>query len=365
MGKDSAYMSLAADLAARGVGAVEPNPPVGAVLVSGAAVVGEGRHEYFGGPHAERNAIADARRRGADLAGTTLYVTLEPCCHTGKTPPCTEAVIGAGIGRVVVGMADPDPRVSGQGIRQLQDAGIEVTCGVGSPAIAALLAPYIKLKTARRPWVICKWAQTADGYLAFPPPRRWVSGAASRRAVHDLRGVCDAILVGIETVLADDPLLTCRGAARRQPARIVVDGRLRIPADCRLLETADASPVVVVTRAGGENREAASYVRAAGAELLALPAGAGGVDLAALLDELGRREHTRLLVEGGARVLTSFIDGGLADELRVYVSSGQAGTVEGLPRFAVADVLGQGAFVEASRTEIEGDTLIVCRAGAG
>ncbi len=364
MGKDSEHMSLAADLARRGIGRVEPNPPVGAVLVRGAAVVGEGWHECFGGPHAERNAIADARRRGADIDGATLYVTLEPCCHTGKTPPCTEAVIAAGIGRVVVGAADPDPRVSGQGIRQLRDAGIAVTCGVGADEIIVFLAPYIKLKALRRPWVICKWAQTADGCLAFPPPRRWVSGEASRRAVHDLRGICDGILAGIETVLADDPLLTCRGDARRRPARIVVDGSLRIPADCRLLETADVSPVIVVTRAGQKHQEAASYIRAAGAELLELPAGAGGVDLAALLDELGRREHTRLLVEGGARVLQSFIGGGLADELRVYVSVEEAGAVEGLPRFDIADVMGQGGFAEVSRSGIEEDTLIVCRAEA-
>ncbi len=340
--RDKKLMRIALDCARRGRGAVEPNPMVGAVLVRDGVELARGRHEKFGGPHAERQALAAARSAGRDARGATMYVTLEPCCHHGKTPPCTDALIEVGIARVVVAMPDPDANVAGRGIEQLRGAGVEVMVGVCEPEARELLGAYVKLRTQGQPWVICKWAQTADGYLALPPGEgRWVSGRESREFVHELRGLCDGILVGVGTVLADDPLLTNRSGSGRQPVRVVLDSRLRIPADSQLVRTADESPVIVAT---ARKAAAADPVRAealcrAGVELLSLPVGEKGLLLAALLDELGGRRWTYLLVEGGLKVLESFIHEGLADELLVFTSPQTVADAEGLPRFDIADVL--------------------------
>ena len=340
-------MVLALELAARGLGSVEPNPMVGAVIVRDGELIARGWHRRFGGPHAEIEALAAARQAGCDVRGATMYVTLEPCSHQGKTPPCTEAIIDAGIARVVVAMADPDENVSGRGIERLRAAGIDVQVGLCQRAARELLAAYVKLRTAGRPWVICKWAQTADGALAVPPQRgRWVSGEESRRRVHELRSWCDGICVGVGTVLADDPLLTNRSGRGRRPARVVLDGRLRIPDDCQLLATARGGaasgfgPVIVATtpQAVAERPDRAEQLRRAGAEVLVLPAAAAGVSLEALLDELGRRQWTRLLVEGGPTVLGSVIRSRLVDELWVFVAPQTVGGAEGLPRFDVAEL---------------------------
>jgi len=338
---DLIYMLRAVELATGGIGFVEPNPPVGAIIVKDGEIIGEGHHEYFGGPHAEIKAISDASGRGRDTARAVMYVSLEPCCHTGKTPPCTRAIIESQVARVVVGMEDPDERVSGKGVGQLREAGVEVACGVCEAEVRDLLAPYIKLRTARRPWVICKWAQTLDGHLSMPDNRRWLTSEEARGHVHDTRGICDGILVGIETVLSDDPELTCRGEARRQPARIVLDSRLRIPSDCRLLRTVDISPVLVVTReVTGDNAAAARDLQNAGAELLELPGSKGGVDVEPLLDELGNRNHTRLYVEGGRRVLEMFTGLNLADELHVYTCPETVGDSDQPPGFDIKEVAG-------------------------
>ena len=338
---DRDMMRLALELAARGRGAVEPNPMVGAVIARGTAEIARGWHRRFGGPHAEVEALDAARAAGADVRGATVYVSLEPCCHAGKTPPCTEALIRAGVGRVVAAMVDPDPQVAGRGLRQLRDAGITVTEGVCEAQARRLLAAYVKLRTVRRPWVICKWAQTADGFLALPRGRRrWVSGEPARRRVHELRSRCDGVLVGVGTVLADDPLLTNRSGRGKQPARVVLDSRLRTPADSRLVRSG-AGCVLVATTAGAAqaNRAAATLLRRAGAELIELPRAAGGVCLEALLDELGRRQWTYLLVEGGPRVLGAFCSAGLADELMVFVSAETVGAgPPDLPRFDLADL---------------------------
>jgi len=328
-------MRRALELAARGQGRVEPNPPVGAVIVRGGEDVAAGWHGRFGGPHAEREALAAARRLGRDVAGATMYVTLEPCCHHGKTPPCTEAILDAGIARVVVAIVDPDERVAGRGIARLREAGVAVEVGTCEAEARALLAPYIKLRTRARPWVIGKWAQTADGYLALPPGEgRWISCEASRRRAHELRGLCDGICVGSGTLLADDPLLTNRSGVGRQPVRVVLDGRLRTPADCRLVRSADAAqPVIVATtkQALAARPAAAETLRRAGVEVLALPAGENGrgVAVPALLDELGRRQWTRLLIEGGAIVLRGVLDAGLADELWVFLAPRRLGPGRG------------------------------------
>ena len=324
-------MAAALACAERGRGAVEPNPMVGAVIVRDEVELARGWHKRFGGPHAEIEALDAARAAGHDVRGATVYVTLEPCCHPGKTPPCTEALIAAGVSRVVVAMVDPDAKVAGKGVGALREAGIEVTVGVLEDDARRLLAAYIKHRTTGRPWVICKWAQTTDGYLALPPGEdRWISSPASRDRVHEIRSGCDGILVGIGTVLADDPLLTHRTGQGKQPTRVVLDTKLRIPLDCRLLKTLDVSPVIIATTAAAGTEP----LQEAGAEVLTLPAAETGVDLPSLLDDLGRRGWIYLLVEGGAEVLRSFIEAHLADELLVFIAPKTVGPGhDDLPRF--------------------------------
>ena len=313
-------MSLALEQAARGCGCVEPNPMVGAVIVRDGKVIGQGHHERFGGPHAEVEAIASARSAGADPAGATMYVSLEPCCHQGKTPPCTQAIVQAGLARVVAAMADPDPNVSGKGLAALRADGVEVSVGVGSTEARKLLAAYVKLRTTGRPWIICKWAQTLDGRIAtYKRHSKWITGQDARRRAHEIRGICDGVCVGVGTVWDDDPMLTNRSGSGRRPARVVLDEALEIPTSCRLLGSVEAAPVIVVAREDASPVIANSLTQA-GAEVLSLPSGDGGVDLGALLDELGRRQWTRLLVEGGRGVHGSFLRQGLVDELIVFVA---------------------------------------------
>jgi len=354
-------MSTALACAEKGRGAVEPNPMVGAVIVRGGRELGRGWHRRFGGPHAEREALAAAARDGAHVRGATMYVTLEPCCHHGKTPPCTDAIVEARIARVVVAMSDPDEKVGGRGLRILRDAGVEVDVGVCEAAARRLLGAYIKLRTRRRPWVICKWAQTADGYLALRSGAgRWISGPAARARVHEIRAWCDGVLVGGGTVLADDPELTNRSGRGKQPVRVALDSQLRIPPACRLVRTARENPVIVATTrdAIAARPRVSRGLCDAGVELLELPPGAGGVDIESLLDELGRREWTYVLVEGGARVLASFVDGRLADELLAFVSPVDAGGGGGLPRFDIAGVKAKLALGEAEETRFGDDVLL-------
>ncbi len=355
---DEKFMAVSLEAARLGRGSVEPNPMVGAVIVRDGVELARGHHVRFGGPHAEIEAIAAARAAGHDLRGATIYVTLEPCCHHGKTPPCTKALIEAGFARVVAAMVDPDDRVAGKGLAELEKAGIATATGVLEQQARELLAAYIKLRTQHRPWVICKWAQTADGYLALPPKAgRWVSCEQSRQEVHALRGECDGILVGVGTVLADDPLLTNRSGAGRQPARVVLDSHLRTPLSSQLIRTAGDAPVIIAcpAKAAAANKAAADALRAASAQILELPAkdphslDPYSINLASLLDELGRRQWTHLLVEGGVRVLESFIAPvglgvkadakPLADELLVYVSPTVVGPDAPLPLFDVNDLL--------------------------
>ncbi len=359
-------MLRALKLAGRGRGAVEPNPMVGAVIVRerGEKILGEGYHGHFGGQHAEIEALASARQAGENVTGATMYVTLEPCCHHGKTPPCTEAVIRAGLSRVVVAMKDPDEKVSGGGLEQLREAGLDVTVGTCGREVRKLLGAYVKLRTQARPWVICKWAQTADGYLSLPASDgRWISGEASRRRVHELRARCDGILVGLGTVRTDDPLLTNRNSSGEgaQPVRVVLDSALRIPPNCQLIRTAHQSLVNVAAteEAVGANPKAACVLREAGVEILQTPPARGGVRLESLLDEFGRREWTYLLVEGGRRVLESFVSTGLADELMVFVSPKTLEVPEKAPlRFDIAEVATPNAYAKDASEKIGRDTLL-------
>jgi len=319
---DAWHMSHALGLAARGQGAVEPNPMVGCVIARGAEIIGLGWHGRFGGPHAEIEALAVA---GDRAAGATMYVTLEPCCHHGKTPPCTQAVIAAGIRRVVAALRDPFPKVAGGGFAELEAAGIEVVSGVEEEAARRLNAPYLKLLAAGRPWLIAKWAMTLDGKLAARSGHsRWISGEASRQVAHALRGRVDAIVVGRGTVEADDPLLTARPLGPRQAVRVVVDSRATLSAESQLVRTAAESPVLV---AAGPLASPADVRRLqqAGCEVFVSPAESPGDRLEALLDELGRRRMTNVLVEGGARLLGSCFDRRLVDEVHVFVAPKIAG----------------------------------------
>jgi diaminohydroxyphosphoribosylaminopyrimidine deaminase/5-amino-6-(5-phosphoribosylamino)uracil reductase len=307
----------ALELAERGRGAVEPNPLVGAVIVRDGRIVGEGWHERYGQAHAEVNALAAA---GELARGATLYVTLEPCCHHGKTPPCTDAVLRAGVRRVVASMLDPYPPVAGRGAELLRAAGVEVAVGIGEAEAQDLNAPYLKLLRTGRPYVIAKWAMSLDGKIATRTgDSRWVSGEEARRRVHQLRGRVDAVIVGIGTVRADDPLLTARPPGPRTAARLVLDSRLRLPRASRLVQTAGAAPVIVV-HAPDADPAARRALAAAGCECLPVEAPAGQPLVTALLDELGRRRFTNVLVEGGAQVLGSFLDAGEVDEVYAFIA---------------------------------------------
>jgi diaminohydroxyphosphoribosylaminopyrimidine deaminase/5-amino-6-(5-phosphoribosylamino)uracil reductase len=312
---DAFWMDRALAEARRGLGFVEPNPPVGAVIVSGGAIVAAGFHAAYGSPHAEVMALAQAGARARDA---TLYVTLEPCCHWGKTPPCADALIGAGIARVVAALRDPFPKVDGAGFDRLRAAGIAVECGRGTEDAQRLMGPYLKRQATGRPYVIAKWAMTLDGKIAARTGvSRWISGEASRMLVHELRGKVDAIIVGINTALADDPELTARPPGPRTAVRVVLDSQAKLPLGSRLAKTARAVPVLVAVsgRAPIERRDA---LAASGCEVVEFAGQA--VPIGDLLDELGGRGMTNVLVEGGGRVLGAFWDEGEVDAAEVYLA---------------------------------------------
>ena len=319
---DAAAMRQALEVARRGEGCVEPNPLVGAVVASGDRIIAEGWHQRFGGPHAEIGALAAA---GVAARGATLYVTLEPCCHHGKTPPCTEAVIAAGIGRVVVAARDPFPAVNGGGIAALRAAGITVETGLLEAESLRLTAAFRTLVTAGRPWVIAKWAMSLDGRLAASPGQdRWISSVESRGLVHDLRSRIDAIAVGIGTALADDPLLTVRPAdgstaGPRQPLRIVFDGHARLPLTSNLVRTARQLPVLVAIGPQAPH-DRVTALEAAGCEIWRGDETDAVSRAAALLAELGRRRLTNLLVEGGPTLLAGMLAADQVDEVWTFVA---------------------------------------------
>lgn len=319
---DRTPMSRALELAAAaGHGAVSPNPLVGAVIVDReGALVGEGHHAVLGGPHAEAAALADALERGADPAGATMYVTLEPCAHEGRQPPCAGAILEAGIARVVIGSDDPSAKASGRGPGILRDGGVDVAWAEGPDAAAARLLnqPFRKHARTGMPLVALKAAVTLDGRTASGGGEsRWISGPASRERVHRWRAEADAIAVGIGTALADDPTLTARGVgARRQPLRVVFDSAARLPLASRLVATLDPSPVLVVAGAAASPERVAA-LRGAGVEVVQLP-GSGAERIGPALAELGRREVTSLLLEGGATLAGAFRDAGELDELRIF-----------------------------------------------
>lgn len=311
-----ALMGRALELARQGEGYVEPNPMVGCVIAhDGPAggkpdVVGEGFHERFGGPHAEVNALAAA---GDRARGATAVVTLEPCCHTGKTPPCVEALIAAGVAKVVIATLDPFPKVDGGGIAAIDEAGMECVVGVREPEARALLAPYLKLVETGRPWVIAKWAMSLDGKIATRTgDSQWISGPESRALVHQVRGKMDAVVVGAGTLAADDPLLTARPPGPRVPLRVVLGGERPLPLDRKLWRSADEGPVLAVVGKG--------YPADAAASLTNLGVEVVRADAAGLMTTLGERRLTNVLVEGGGKLLGELFDAQLVDEALVFVA---------------------------------------------
>lgn len=314
---DQQYMRLALDLAREGWGWTSPNPMVGAVVVKDGRILATGYHARCGQLHAERAALQNCTE---DPAGGTLYVTLEPCCHHGRQPPCTDAILEAGLARVVVGSGDPNPQVAGKGIGILRSAGVEVTEGVLAEECTALNSVFFHYIRTGRPYVVLKYAMTLDGKLAaYTGASQWITGPEARAHVHRQRGRYRSILVGVGTVLADDPQLTCRLDGGRDPLRIVCDTHLRTPLTAQVVRTAAQTPTLLATCC--QDAEKIAAYEAAGCQVLTLPQGAhGGVDLPALLDALGQREVDSILVEGGAAMHWSFLEAGLADRVLAYVA---------------------------------------------
>jgi diaminohydroxyphosphoribosylaminopyrimidine deaminase/5-amino-6-(5-phosphoribosylamino)uracil reductase len=357
---DAEFLREALGLAAGGRGRVSPNPLVGAVVVRGGEIIGEGFHAELGGLHAERAALADAARRGEDAAGATMYVTLEPCAHQGRQPPCSDALIEADLARVVIASDDPTAKAAGKGPAQLREAGIDVEFLDRGDEVALearlLNQPFRKHGQAGLPWVLLKTAMSLDGRTTTPEGASpWISGERSRELAHVWRGECDAIAVGIGTVLADDPLLTARmGGEARQPVRVVFDTRARLPLDSRLLATLDEASVVVVVGPEADPGRVEALLRA-GAETIAVGGASPAERVRPALAELGRRGLTSLLLEGGATLAAAFAAAGEIDEARVFV----APLLLGGPA-AEAPVAGlQGALVETRA--VGEDTLIRTR----
>jgi diaminohydroxyphosphoribosylaminopyrimidine deaminase/5-amino-6-(5-phosphoribosylamino)uracil reductase len=318
---DHQHLARAIELAANGVGRVHPNPVVGAVIVRDGEVLGEGWHAEYGGLHAERAAIEAAS--GADLAGATLYVSLEPCCHEGKQPPCTDAIIQAGIARVVVASDDPSEKAAGRGLGILRDEGIEVDVAGGELAHRARLANQGFRKHARtgRPWVLFKSAMTLDGKVATPTgDSKWISGDSSRELAHRWRSTVDAVAVGIGTALADDPQLTARvEGVHHQPRRVVFDSTARLPLDSKLVAQAPEVPLtVVVTRAA--KRSQVEALETAGADIIVATGENEPSRVRSALAALGDQGVTAILLEGGPHLAGAFLDAGEIDEIRLFLA---------------------------------------------
>ncbi|MBK8482214.1 MAG: bifunctional diaminohydroxyphosphoribosylaminopyrimidine deaminase/5-amino-6-(5-phosphoribosylamino)uracil reductase RibD [Proteobacteria bacterium] len=331
--RDARLMRLALALAARARGRTSPNPLVGALLVDGDEVVGRGYHRRVGSPHAEVEAL---RRAGARARGAELFVNLEPCCHHGRTPPCVEAIVAAGVRRVVVGMIDPHPLVHGRGLRALRRAGLEVRCGVLAEDCEALNRAFVKRVSSGRPLVTLKTAMTLDGRVAARSgDARWITGPVARAAAHRLRDAQDAVMVGVGTVLRDDPLLNVRGLrGGRDPLRVVVDSRLRTPPSAALVQLtrrSSAATWIVTTRAGAADAERVRALERAGASVIVVASQRGRVKLAALLALLAERGCCSLLVEGGPTLAGALWRQRLVDELVCFVAPKLLGDAEALP----------------------------------
>lgn len=316
---DEYYMRQAIRLARKGMGRTNPNPMVGAVIVCNDQIIGRGYHKRYGDKHAEVNAIEDA---GGKVAGTTIYITLEPCCHQDKrTPPCVDAIIRVGIRKVVIGALDPNPQVNGKGVQRLRSQGIEVKIGVLEEECGRLNEVYFKYIRTGIPFVTVKYAQTLDGRIASRTGQsQWISSPATRKHAHWLRSISDGLMVGIGTVLADDPSLTVRLVRGKNPVPIIVDSFLRIPLEAKVLKSqSELRPIVAATAKADADK--VSALRGLGVEVLILGEdGKGGVNLVELLGKLGERKLSSVLVEGGSEIITSLLKERLVDKLAVCIA---------------------------------------------
>lgn len=327
-------MRRAIKLARKGGGFVHPNPLVGCVVVKDGRILTEGYHEKYGEFHAERNALT---RCETDVKGASLYVTLEPCCHYGKTPPCTEIIIEKGIKKVFVGILDPNPLMAGKGVKTLQNAGVEVETGLCHDEICEMNKIFLKYITTKRPYVIMKTAMTLDGKISsFTGDSRWVTNAESRKMAHALRSELSGVVVGIGTVLADDPMLNCRlEGNHHQPIRIVVDSNLRIPADCQLVKTAKEYKTIVACRHFDKSEleesslcvnskqrflDSIQSLEAKGIEIIECASSDGHVDISDLMTKLGAQGVDSLLLEGGGALNAAFLNAGCVDEVWAFIA---------------------------------------------
>lgn len=311
------YMRRALALAQRGAGHVNPNPMVGCVIVKDGKIIGEGWHEHIGGLHAERNAFAHCTE---DCTGADLYVTLEPCCHWGRTPPCTDAVIEHKIGRVFVGCLDPNPLVAGKGAQILRDAGIEVETGVCEDECRRVNEVFFHYITHKTPFVTLKYAMTLDGKIAaHTGDSRWVTGETARRHVHETRNRLPAIMVGIGTVLADDPQLTCRIEGGRNPLRVICDSRLRTPITSAIAQSARNVPTIIVC-APNASGERASKLEETGCEIVRVPEHDGRIDLRQLMAALGKRGIDSVFIEGGATLAACALEAGIVNHVQAFIA---------------------------------------------
>lgn len=320
-------MARALELSKKAVGFVNPNPLVGAVIVKNDKIIGEGYHEHFGGPHAEVNAFANAKENAFknddyDVKGATMYVTLEPCAHYGKTPPCAEAIVRNKIAKVVVGMIDPNPLVSGKGIEILKKAGIEVTTGIMEKEIRKTNEIFIKYITQKKPFCIMKTAMTMDGKIATSTgDSKWISNEKSRAYVHELRNMVTGIMVGIGTVLSDDPQLTTRrqGVISKNPIRIIIDSTAKIPLDSKVLRCDEKTKTILVTTKLASDTKIEA-IKQKGAEVIVTPSKDKWVDLNHLMEELGARGIDSILLEGGSTLNYSALDKGIVDKVITFIS---------------------------------------------
>lgn len=325
--QDVQWMLKALDAARHGEGLTRPNPPVGAVVVRGGVAVGRGFHRRAGGPHAEVLAL---RQAGTRARGATLYVTLEPCCTWGRTPPCTDAILAAGIRRVVIGAVDPNPRHAGRGLHLLKRAGLEIVSGVAGEEARALLAPFASTMSRHRPYITLKMAVSLDGKIADAAGRsKWITGPAARNVVQDLRRRCDVIMVGATTACRDNPSLLPRPDRGRRPFRVIVDSTGRLPCSSRVLTDDAPCQTIVATTAQCPAARRAAYA-ACGAQVWCLPASAGRISLAALLRKLQGLGALHVLVEGGGELAAAFLRAGRVDELVWFVAPLVIGTT-GVP----------------------------------
>lgn len=331
---DEKYMAIALELAEKGRGRVEPNPMVGAVLVKNGDILGRGYHHAFGEAHAEIHAIKEG---GVNCKGATLYISMEPCAHYGKTAPCADAIIGAGIKRVVTSVIDPNPITSGKGIQKLKAAGIEIKIGVMEAQSRKLNASFFKLMQEGLPYVILKWAMSLDGKIAtYTGDSQWITSEESRKYVHQIRGQMDGIMVGINTVLRDNPLLTCRIEGGRNPKRIIVDSNALLPLDSRLLKTIHEGEIIVTVSKNAQHNRI-EKLEQFGCKIIQTNDNNGRVDLRELFQRLGEMKLTNVLVEGGGRIITSIIEERLVDKVMVFIAPIIIGGID-----AKTPVLGKG-----------------------